>query len=134
MYTNMILNYGDYGFDERDTSLFPILNTAYEKVITLTMKRPIRVVMYQPATIMYISIILTIILIKSLKNKRLWVILTPMLANITSLLPINLAQDLRYVYINYLTLGFVGLLIVLNYKEVLAYLKNLFKKCKFKRA
>lgn len=124
----------DYGFDVRDTSLFPILNTAYEKVITLTMKRPIRVVMYQPATIMYISIILTIILIKSLKNKRLWVILTPMLANITSLLPINLAQDLRYVYINYLTLGFVGLLIVLNYKEVLAYLKNLFKKCKFKRA
>lgn len=124
----------DYGFEVRNTSKLPLLNKIYEKGITITMRKPIRVIMYQPATIMYISILLTFILVKSLKNKKLWIILTPMLANIISLLPINLAQDLRYVYINYLTLGFVGLLVVVNYKEIFIYLKNLFKIRKTKRA
>lgn len=117
----------DYGFGVQDTSKLPLLNKIYEKGITLTMRRPIRIILYQPATIMYISIILTFLLAKSLKNKKFYVVLIPMLFNIISLLPINLAQDLRYVYINYLTLGFVGILFVVNIKAIMQYLKTIFK-------
>lgn len=120
----------NYSFEVSETSFFPSLNNIYEKFVSLTMKRPIRVILYQPATIMYISIILIFILSKTLKNKKLWIVLVPMLFNIGSLLPINLAQDLRYVYINYLTLAFVGLLFTLNYKEVKLYFQNIFNKKK----
>ena len=35
------------------------------------------------------------------------------------LIPINLAQDLRYVYINYLTVLFVGLIFICEYDNPL---------------
>lgn len=120
----------NYGFGVRESSFFPELNNIYEKFLSLTMRRPIRVILYQPATIMYICIILVFILSKCLKNKKLWIVLTPMLFNVVSLLPINLAQDLRYVYINYLTFAFVILLFILNFGEVKLYLKNVFNKKK----
>ena len=47
-----------------------------------------------------------------------------MLYNIISPLPINIAQDLRHVYINYLTLAFVLFLCVLNIDEIKNYLKS----------
>lgn len=97
----------DYNFNLGKTSKLPLLNSIYEKFITLTMRRPIRAILYQPATVMYISLILIFILVKSLKNKKLWLIASPMFCNIISLLPINITQDLKYAYINYLTLAFV---------------------------
>ena len=48
-------------------------------------------------------------------EKKYWLLLTPCLFNTLSLLPINLAQDLRYVYINYLTLLVVGLIFIVEY-------------------
>lgn len=122
----------EYGFLNDDTSKIPVLKNIYEKLTTITMKRPIRVILYQPATIMYISLIALLILVKSTKNKKYWFVCVPMLANIISLLPINLAQDLRYVYINYLTLAYVGLLITLNFKSILIYSKKLFSNLKNK--
>lgn len=59
---------------------------------------------YLPAVPLYLSIILMIIYTKKKKDNRYYLVLIPMLLNTLSLLPINIAQDLRYVYINYLTL------------------------------
>lgn len=60
----------DYSFNLGKTSKLPLLNSIYGKFITLTMRRPIRVILYQPATVMYISLILIFILVKSLKIKN----------------------------------------------------------------
>ena len=59
---------------------------------------------YLPAVPLYLSIILMIIYTKKKKDNRYYLVLIPMLLNTLSLLPINIAQDLRYAYINYLTL------------------------------
>ena len=59
--------------------------------------------------------LLVYMLIKQNKNKKYWLLLTPCLFNTISLAPINLAQDLRYVYINYLTLLVVGLIFIVEY-------------------
>ena len=114
----------NYSFEVLDTSKIKWFNKIYEKFTTLSLKRPVRVWFYQPAFMMYLSIILCFILVKALKNKKLWLILAPMLANIISLIPINLAQDLRYVYINYLTISFVLLLVCLNFKTIKENLKK----------
>jgi hypothetical protein len=120
----------DYGFLNDDTSKLPLFKKVYEKMITLTMKKPIRVILYQPATIMYITLIALLILVKATKSKKFWFIAVPMLSNIISLLPINLAQDLRYVYINYLTMAYVGLMFVINFKDISIYLKKVFVRLK----
>lgn len=116
----------EYGFLNDESSKISLLKKFHEKLTTITMRRPIRIIFYQPATIMYISLIALLILVKSTKNKKYWFVCIPMIANIISLLPINLAQDLRYVYINYLTLAYVGILITINFKYVSIYLKRKF--------
>ena len=55
------------------------------------------------------------LLVKQNHEKKYFLLLTPALANSLPLFLINLAQDLRYVYINYLTLIFVLLIFVNNY-------------------
>lgn len=122
----------DYGFANDNSSKILIFKKIYEKAITITMKRPIRIILYQPATIMYISFILLFILSKATKNKKFWFLCIPMIANIISLLPINLAQDLRYVYINYLTLAYVGLMCVVNFKDIFKYFNGRRLKLKTK--
>ena len=89
----------------------------YLRLSDFSLKKPF-IIFYQPAFIMYLSIFLTIILSKRVLGKKIWLFSLPMILNIVSLLPINLAQDLRYVYINYLT--FYGLLLIsiLNYKLI----------------
>ena len=89
----------------------------YIRLSDISLKKPF-IIFYQPAFIMYLSVFLAIILSKKVLGKKIWLFSLPMLLNTVSLLPINLAQDLRYVYINYLT--FYGLLLIsiLNYKLI----------------
>lgn len=114
----------NYSFEVLNTSKIKWFNKIYEKFTTLTLRRPVRVWFYQPAVMMYLSIVLCYLLTKALKNKRIWLLLTPMFANILSLMPINIAQDLRYVYINYLTIGFILLLVCINFTSIKKYLKK----------
>jgi len=114
----------DYSFSNQESSKIPFFEKYYEKVINISMKKPIRIIMYQPATILYLCIFFVVLLSK--KIKKIWVVLIPMIFNIISLVPINLAQDLRYVYINYLTLAFIFLVFCLNYtmKDIVKIFKK----------
>lgn len=93
------------------------VNRAYNKIIGYSMEKPL-IMFYQPAFILYLSLFLTVLLAIKVYGKKIWLFSLPMILNIVSLLPINLAQDLRYVYINYLT--FFGLLLMffVNYKKI----------------
>ena len=106
-----------------------IANRFYMKMIDVSFKKPF-IMFYQPAFILYLSLILTIVLAIRVYGKKIWLFSLPMILNIISLLPINLAQDLRYVNINYWT--FFGLLLffILNIK-VIFNSKNRSRKLKF---
>lgn len=114
----------DKPFDFSLNSKIPFIRKLYTLVVNCTFIEPINTIFHRPANLMYLSIIIIFILSKSLKNKKLFIVLFPMIANFISLLPINLAQDLRYVYINYLTFFFVLMLLILNINEVKLYLKS----------
>ena len=73
---------------------------------------------YQPAFILYISLLITLVLSRKICGKKIWLFSLPMILNTISLLPINLAQDLRYVYINYWTFYGLVLIFILNFKKV----------------
>ena len=102
-----------YGYEESKIQ-FPFIKKIVEKLTSYTLRFPISVI-YYPAIALYVSILLIYMLIKQNKNKKYWLLLTPCLFNTISLAPINLAQDLRYVYINYLTLLVVGLIFIVEY-------------------
>lgn len=102
-----------YGYDEINLK-FPIIKKVVEKITSFTLYKPF-CLFYQPASALYVSLILIYLLIKQNKNKKYWLLITPCIFNILPLIPINLAQDLRYVYINYLTLLFVGLVFICEY-------------------
>ena len=72
---------------------------------------------YLPAVPLYCSIILLFIYTKKKKDNRYYLMLIPMLLNTFSLLPINVAQDLRYAYINYLTLLLIVIPLFVFYKR-----------------
>ncbi|MEG1048798.1 MAG: hypothetical protein RSE48_04600, partial [Bacilli bacterium] len=77
-----------------------------------------RVLLYRPIYPLALSVILMFIMIKrKWIEKRMWFMMSPMLFNTLSLLPINIAQDLRYVYINFLTLPLVLMLFLSVYKS-----------------
>lgn len=114
--------YPNYSFDVEKTSKIKWFNKLYEKFVGLTMRGPIRIWFYRPSIMMYIIILLTLLLVRATKNKMYWIVSVPMLSNIMSLLPISIAQDLRYVYINYLTFGFLLLIIVNNYETIKKYI------------
>lgn len=89
----------------------------YMKMIDISLMKPF-IMFYQPAFILYLSLLISFILAKRVYGKRIWLFSLPMILNIVSLLPINLAQDLRYVYINYWTFYGLLLLLVINYKKI----------------
>ena len=60
----------NYSFNLGEINKLLLLNSIYEKFITLTMRRQIWVILYQPATVIYISLILIFILVKRLKTKN----------------------------------------------------------------
>ena len=96
---------------------FKLVNNIYNKIVGYSLKKPF-IMFYQPAFILYLSLIITFILAKRVYGKRIWLFSLPMILNIISLLPINLAQDLRYVYINYWTFYGLLLLFIINYKKI----------------
>ena len=94
-----------------------LVNKVYNKLTGITLNKPF-IMFYQPAFILYLSLLITILLSRKVYGKKIWLFSLPMILNIISLLPINLAQDLRYVYINYWTFYGLMLILVLNYKKV----------------
>ncbi len=96
----------------------PVLKNLYDKYINLSLHK-LFIIFYEPAFILYLSLIITITLSKKVYGKKIWLFITPMLMNTISLIPINLAQDLRYVYINYLTFFGLLLMFILNYSKIL---------------
>ena len=103
-----------YGFDSKIQSKFEPGKDLFGGIINITMENKyLRTILYRPATAMYLSIALMIYIVSKTKNKKYYYILLPMLLNTLSYVPVNLAQDLRYLYINYLTLCFVGLMLVM---------------------
>ena len=93
------------------------VNKIYNRLMEFSFKKPF-IMFYEPAFILYLSLILTIILSKRVYGKKIWLFTLPMILNIISLLPINLAQDLRYVYINYLTFYGILLIFFINIKSI----------------
>ncbi|MEG1009715.1 MAG: glycosyltransferase, partial [Clostridia bacterium] len=88
-----------YGFDAKVSTKFEAGKNICDALVNGTMQNKyIRTILYRPATFMYFAIILTILLVKKVKDKKYFMLLLPMLLNILSLAPVNLAQDLRYVY------------------------------------
>lgn len=98
-------------------SSIPLIEKAYNKIINISFHKPF-ILFYQPAILLYLSIIITIILAKKIYGRSIWLFSMPMLLNTISLLPINLAQDLRYVYINYLTFFGLFLILIINLKKI----------------
>ena len=97
------------------------------KISDFSLKKPF-IIFYEPAFILYLSLIIAFILSKKVYGKKIWLFLLPMILNIISLTPINLAQDLRYVYINYLTFYGLLLMLMVNYKKI--FIKSKKKKSK----
>ena len=105
------------GFYQKTISKIPFIQRKYTTLINITLKKPF-IIFYQPAFVLYSTIILTFILSLRVCGKKIWLFISPMLFNTLSLLPINLAQDLRYVYINYLTFFGILLICAINYKRI----------------
>lgn len=95
---------GYYNFNELVNSKFELGYKAYLKIINFGATSKLIELYHMPGNILYLSIILMIIYCKKMKDKRYFILLFPMIFNTLSLGLINLAQDLRYVYINYITL------------------------------
>lgn len=90
-------------FDEKMSPILPHGYNFYLGLINFGAKTKLFEIFYMPGNILYLSIICMIIYCARIKDKRYFLVLLPMIFNTISLLPINVAQDLRYVYINYLT-------------------------------
>lgn len=115
-----IFDFSDWepcGFDSKVNSKIPFIRKIYNYVLRISIRKPIDI-LYRPAIWLYLGIIITFILSKKVYGKKIWMFIMPMICNILSLLPINLAQDLRYVYINFLII--IGLLMILmtNYDKM----------------
>lgn len=90
-----------------DVKTQPIFKTGYKfylYIINTSTKLKVLNHFYLPAYPLYLSIIGIIIYARKRKDKRYFLAILPMIYNTISLAPINVAQDLRYAYINYLTL------------------------------
>jgi len=110
------INSDIYSFDyvgwqqNKNVGNLEFISSNYQKLVSFTTENKITGLIYRPANVLYLSIILVYIINKLEKTKKYYIILLPMLANTISLIPINIAQDLRYVYINYLTFIFIIIL------------------------
>jgi mannosyltransferase OCH1-like enzyme len=103
-----------YGFDAKINSKFELGKDFFGGILNITMENKfVKNILYRPATAMYLAIALMIFIVRKTKNKKYYIILLPMLLNTLSYVPVNLAQDLRYLYINYLTLSFVFLMFLM---------------------
>ena len=119
-YSEWYPTYGFYGITE---SKIPFLQKTLTFITKITFK--LRHILYRPIYPLALSILLLFALYKKKKiQKESFIIITPMIFNTVSLMPINVAQDLRYVYINFLTFFFVLLLYINKQKLNLKILKK----------
>ena len=102
-----------YGFDYVENPILKKSNKFFSDNVNWTLNNNIAKKFNIPALPLYISIILTIIICIITRKMKYGVLILPMMLNTISLVPINLAQDLRYVYINYLTF-FLILFVFIN--------------------
>lgn len=102
--------------------IIPFIKDIYIKLSDLSFYKPF-IIFYEPAFIFYLSLIIAYILYKKVYGRKIWIFILPMVLNFVSLLPINLAQDLRYVYINYLTFYGLLLMLLLSFCKEKNYLK-----------
>jgi len=102
-----------YGYDGINLK-FPTIKKIVEKTTSYTLYFPFKL-FYQPANALYVSVLIIYLLIKQNKDKKYWLLLMPSVLNLIPLIPTNLAQDLRYVYINYLTLLVIILIFICEY-------------------
>lgn len=91
-------------FDKIVNPIFELGYDFYLKLVNWSANNTLIRKFYLPALPLYTSIIMAFIYTRRKKDNRYYLLLMPMLLNTISLLPINVAQDLRYAYINYLTL------------------------------
>ena len=111
VYPFRVWDEGNLNFGNSKKSKIKFVEKKYTRIINASLIRPLDH-FYQPGLILYISFGCVIYLVIKRKNKNYYLVLLPMILNTVSLLPINLAQDLRYVYINYLTFAVIGLLAI----------------------
>lgn len=122
IYSYDFSNWGtECNFDSKTSPIIKGVSNIYNKLINFTLNCKYINILHFPANILYLSIIIILILNIINKTKKYTMIILPMLCNTISLLPINIAQDLRYVYINYLTLMAIVILLS-NYLQ--KYLKR----------
>lgn len=105
------------GFDSKTNSKLPFVKKIYNYSLNISIRKPLDV-LYRPAIWLYLGIIITFILSKKVYGKKIWMFIMPMLCNTLSLLPINLAQDLRYVYINFLVTFALLMILIINYDKI----------------
>ncbi|MDO5555882.1 MAG: glycosyltransferase family 2 protein [Clostridia bacterium] len=102
--------------DEYTTS--PIsegLHSNLFKITEITLNNKILyTLLYRPATLMYLSIILVFYMIFKTKNWTYILLIFPMGLNIATYIPFTSSQDLRYAYPNFVTCYFL-LLVTANY-------------------
>ena len=121
-----------------DTVVNPIFEagyTFYLKIINASLSTKFLQTLYMPSNALYISIILMIFYCKKMKDKRYFLVLLPAIFNTISLLPINVAQDLRYAYINHLTLLMIIIpILIFNEKSIIYNFKRKRKDDTVKKA
>lgn len=122
-------NSGDFN---RKTN--PVLKGGYDfylSIINNVSNSKLGQIAHMPANIMYLSLLLLVIYCKRKNNFKYMYVSLPMVGNTISLMFVNLAQDLRYCYINYLFLIlFVIPLILFEKKEIITSSKKGKKKMK----
>ena len=95
--------YNFSNFNKIIDPVIPKVHVLYDYYINFVLRTPVLKLVYAPANAFFITILIVIyVVFRTGNNKKFWIIV-PMVLNTMSLLPINIAQDLRYVYINYLT-------------------------------
>ena len=115
----------NYNFDESTEPIIKPTYDMYSGLIKLSETQMLKK-FYLPGYAFYISIIIMIYVARREKNGKLFLCIMPMLLNTITLLPINIAQDLRYAYINYLTLLLIAIpMLIFKRKE---YQKEELKK------
>ena len=91
-----------------------ILSSIYNKIIEKTSNnRVLYSLLYRPATLFYLTIIIILIIIFKTKKMSYILLIFPMGMNICTYIPFISSQDLRYAYPSFITCYFVFLLLFL---------------------
>lgn len=112
-------------FGIRTVSKIPKLNTVIINLIKYTESTKYNWLYCRPALSMYLILLFGVIYAKR-KGAHSLIILVPILCNIAGVIIVNPAQDVRYIYSNFLILPFIFLLGI--QKKAIITKKNIIKK------